>query len=222
MTHPKEIIRSKRKTIALVVNNQAELIVKAPFEASDAVIYETISRKQRWIDEKQHIVKTFFEKYPDSVFEVGESHMYLGNLYMLDYADVESVVIDGNRLILPLKEKNEAKHILIEWYHAQATDVVFKRVQYYADLIGATYYSINLSDAKARWGSCGAKQTININWRAVMCPLFVIDYIAIHELSHIQYKNHSREFWKRVETVMPDYREAQEWLNQNSRLVNIY
>lgn len=115
MTQPKEIIRSKRKTIALVVNNQAELIVKAPFEASDAVIYETISRKQRWIDEKQHIVKTFFEKYPDSVFEVGESHMYLGNLYMLDYADVESVVIDGNRLILPLKEKNEAKHILIEW-----------------------------------------------------------------------------------------------------------
>lgn len=208
--------------VSLVVNNQAELIVKAPFEASDAVIYETISRKQRWIDEKQHIVKTFFEKYPDSVFEVGESHMYLGNLYMLDYADVESVVIDGNRLILPLKEKNEAKHILIEWYHAQATDVVFKRVQYYADLMGATYYSINLSDAKARWGSCGAKQTININWRAVMCPLFVIDYIAIHELSHIQYKNHSREFWKRVETIMPDYREAQEWLNQNSRLVSIY
>ena len=198
------------------------MIVKAPFEASDAVIYETISRKQRWIDEKQHIVKTFFEKYPDSVFEVGESHMYLGNLYMLDYADVESVVIDGNRLILPLKEKNEAKHILIEWYHAQATDVVFKRVQYYADLMGATYYSINLSDAKARWGSCGAKQTININWRAVMCPLFLIDYIAIHELSHIQYKNHSREFWKRVETIMPDYREAQEWLNQNSRLVSIY
>ena len=55
-----------------------------------------------------------------------------------------------------------------------------------------------------------------------MCPLFVIDYIAIHELSHIQYKNHSREFWKRVETIMPDYREAQEWLNQNSRLVSIY
>lgn len=222
MITPKEIVRSKRKTIALVVNNQAELIVRAPYDVSEEVIIATICSKQRWIEEKQRIVQTFFERYLDSSFNAGESHMYLGNSYMLDYAEVADVALDGNKILLPLGRKEHAKEILKNWYIKQAEIFVRERVDFYANKIGAVYSSLTLSDAKARWGSCGAKQSININWRIMMCPQFVMDYVIVHELSHLKYKNHSKDFWKRVETIMPDYKDAQEWLQQNSRLVNIY
>lgn len=222
MIAPKEIVRSKRKTIALVVNNKAELIVRAPFDVSDEVISATICSKQRWIEEKQRLVITFFEKYLNSSFDAGESHLYIGKSYMLDYAVVTEVTLDGNKILLPLDKKDHAKEILKNWYVKQAKVFVRERVDFYVNKIGAVYSSLTISDAKARWGSCGTKQSININWRIMMCPQFVMDYVIVHELSHLQFKNHSKDFWKRVETIMPDYRDAQEWLQQNSGLVNIY
>ena len=222
MIAPKEIVRSNRKTIALVVNNQAELIVRAPYDVSDDVISTTICNKQRWIEEKQRIVQTFFERYPNSSFDAGESHMFMGKSYMLDYSAVTDVTLDGNNILLPLDSKEHAKEILKNWYIKQAEVFVRERVDFYANKIGAIYSSLTLTEAKARWGSCGAKQSININWRIMMCPQFVMDYVIVHELSHLKYKNHSRDFWKRVETIMPDYKDAQEWLQQNSRLVSVY
>jgi hypothetical protein len=78
-----------------------------------------------------------------------------------------------------------------------------------------------MSEAKRRWGSCGAGNTLNFAWRLVMCPQSVIDYVVVHELSHITYKDHSAKFWTRVATVMPNYREAQDWLRLNRRLMEI-
>lgn len=222
MITPKEIVRSNRKTIALVVNNKGELIVRAPCGVGDEQITAAIRNKQRWIEEKQRIVKTFFERYSDSTFTVGESLMYMGNFYMLDYADAAGVTLDGNKILLPSSKKHIAAETLKDWYIMQAEKLVKERVDFYANKIGAKYSALKLSDAKARWGSCSKKQSININWRVIMCPQFVVDYVIVHQLSHLQYKNHGEDFRKRVETIMPDYRNAQEWLQQNSGLINTY
>jgi predicted metal-dependent hydrolase len=87
--------------------------------------------------------------------------------------------------------------------------------------MGVEYSSIKMSDAQRRWGSCSAKNALNFAWRLVMCPLSVIDYVVVHELSHITYKNHSTKFWSRVATVMPRYREALEWLRLNRKLMEV-
>ena len=81
--------------------------------------------------------------------------------------------------------------------------------------------TVKLSEAKARWGSCSTKNNLNFSWRLVMCPLSVIDYVAVHELSHITYKNHSPAFWARVKTVLPTYEDDQEWLKANRKLMEI-
>lgn len=222
MTQPKEIIRSNRKTIALIVNNRAELIVKAPFDVSDEKIANTICRKQNWIDEKQKFIMTFFGKYHESTFEVGESFLYKGNYYMLDYnSDVVAVTIEDKNIILPINKKEIAGQLLREWYKSQAIQDIRERVDFWANKIGVKYTSFNLSEAKGRWGSCGINQNINLNWRLIMCPQFVVDYVIIHELSHIKFKNHSKYFWNRVATIMPDYKSAQDWLSQNSGLITI-
>jgi len=87
--------------------------------------------------------------------------------------------------------------------------------------MGVKYASMKMSEAKRRWGSCGAGNTLNFAWRLVMCPQSVIDYVVVHELSHIPYKDHSPKFWTRVATVMPNYKEAQEWLRLNRKLMEV-
>lgn len=222
MIQPKEIIRSNRKTIALIVNNRAELIVKAPFDVSDEKIASTISHKKNWIDEKQKFIRTFFGKYHESTFAIGENFLYKGDCYLLDYnSNADTVTIGDKNIILPLDKKGMAKRLLIEWYKSQAIQDIQERVDFWANKMGTKYFSFNLSDAKGRWGSCGIKQNINLNWRLIMCPQFVVDYVIIHELSHIKFKNHSKDFWNRVATIMPDYKSAQDWLSQNSGLITI-
>ncbi len=222
MITPQKIIRSKRKTIALVVNNRAEFIVRAPFGVSEKVIYDFISRKEHWIESKQKEVRAYFEKYPKCLFEVGESHLYLGKNYILDFSNVGDVFLEGNKMILPKSNMKQAKDILIKWYMRQGQKLIKERADFYANKMGATYTSLSLSNAKSRWGSCSPKQNIRINWRVIMCPQFVIDYVIVHELSHLQFKNHGKEFWTRVETIMPDYKEAQRWLRANSALASLY
>lgn len=109
---------------------------------------------------------------------------------------------------------------VIEWMKAEAERVLSERVKKYSSLTGTSYSSLKLSDAKARWGSCGAKGSLNFAWRLIMCPISVIDYIVVHELSHITYKNHSEGFWARVKTVLPNYTEQQDWLKINRKIMD--
>lgn len=222
MTVPAKIVRSGRKTIALTVNNRAELIVKAPFDVGEDVINDTIRRKSAWIEEKQRIARTFYEKYPQSLFKAGESHMYLGNYYMLDYAEVTETVLDGNKILLPQDNQTNAERLLKSWYKQQAGTLLNERVDYYSNKIGAEYSALRLSDSKSRWGSCGADKKIFINWRIIMCPLFVLDYVAVRGLCRLKHKNRGGDFWRTVATVMPDYKEAQIWLGQNGGLLNTF
>lgn len=215
MIAPKEIIRSNRKTIALVVNNKAELIVRAPYTVCNDYINHLIESKETWIKLKQESIRINNEIHIEKSYKDGESFLYLGNNYILDFVKTDAICLLHNRLLVPVRYEGNAKEPIIDWFKQQAYMELNSRLDFYAKQIGAKYNGFRLSDAKGRWGSCGSKQTINLNWRMVMCPQFAIDYVAIHELSHLQFKNHSKEFWNRVYTIMPNYKEAETWLNEN-------
>ena len=108
-----------------------------------------------------------------------------------------------------------------EWLKSKAEKVIKERVDRYANIMGVNYASVKMSDAKARWGSCSSKDNLNFAWRLVLAPLGIIDYVVVHELSHITYKNHSPQFWARVKTVLPHYKEQQDWLKANRHLMEI-
>jgi len=213
-----QVVRSNRKSVALVIDNEANLIVRAPLQMRDAMIDEFVRKKKRWINEKQQQVAVFGEKHPPVVVETGESLMYLGSKYAIIKDAVESVRISGNELFIP-SEYGLAE--MTEWLRSEALRVITERVSNYAGIMGVTPGEIKLSDAKARWGSCSAKNTLSFAWRLIMCPLSAIDYVVVHELSHITYKNHSPAFWARVKTVLPTYGDDQDWLNVNKKLMEI-
>ncbi len=213
-----QVVRSNRKSVALVIDNEANLIVRAPDLMPDTVIDEFVRKKRHWINEKQRQVAVFGEKHSPVVVETGESIMYLGNSYVIIKDAVDEIEVFGNDLIVPNDYDVEA---LIVWLKKQAMQFILERVVMYANVMGVTPGTIKLSEAKARWGSCSTKNNLNFAWRLIMCPLFVIDYVVVHELSHITYKNHSPVFWARVKTVLPNYEVAQDWLKVNNKLMEI-
>ena len=213
-----KVIRSNRKSVALVVDNNANLIVRAPFQVDDAVIADFVQKKRRWIDEKQRNVAFYSEEHPIVTIATGESLMYLGDSYTIVKSEVENISVSGNEILIP--EKYGLSDV-VEWLKQQATSIICERVKRYAQTMGVTPREVKMSDARARWGSCSSINNLNFTWRLILCPLSAIDYVVVHELSHITYKNHSSAFWARVKTVLPHYKIEQDWLKANKKLMDI-
>lgn len=100
-------------------------------------------------------------------------------------------------------------------YREEARKVFAQKADYYAEKLGVTYNRIAIREQKTRWGSCSSKKNLNFNWRLLLAPEEILDYVVAHELSHLKEMNHSREFYKVLESVMPDYRWRQQWLKEN-------
>ena len=90
-----------------------------------------------------------------------------------------------------------------------------ERTALYAERMQVSYKRITIRDQKTRWGSCSTAGNLNFNWRLVLAPREVLDYVVVHELCHRREMNHSQAFWKEVEKILPDYRERQKWLKDN-------
>lgn len=100
-------------------------------------------------------------------------------------------------------------------YIAAAKEYFPKRAAYFVQFTGGTYSRITVRDQKTRWGSCSARGTLSLNWRLMLAPPSIADYVIVHELCHLTYMNHSADFWRKVESVYPDYRTARKWLKDH-------
>jgi predicted metal-dependent hydrolase len=218
MIEPKQIIRSKRKSIALVVNNEGELIVRVPYAVSQAEIMRFVNRKQDWIKNKLNAVKIFDKKYSVITISNGNTVVFLGENYTIDIAEVGNIIIDGKTIYIP---NYNSKVLLLGWLREQALSLLKERTKRYSQLMGVKPTAVKISEAKSRWGSCSQNNILNFAWRLIMSPVSVIDYVVVHELSHITYKDHSKAFWVRVKTVLPNYIEQQNWLKANKKLMDI-
>ena len=81
--------------------------------------------------------------------------------------------------------------------------------------LGVEYRRIQIRDQRTRWGSCSTTGTLSFNWRLVLAPFEVLDYVVVHELCHLREANHSRRFWRLVETRRPDWRAQRDWLDEH-------
>ncbi|MBS5646761.1 MAG: M48 family metallopeptidase [Lachnospiraceae bacterium] len=97
----------------------------------------------------------------------------------------------------------------------RAKSVLAQRTAYFARQVGVTYGRITVRDQKTRWGSCSQTGTLNFNFRLILAPLEVLDYVVVHELCHRRQMNHSTQFWQEVAQVLPDYRKRKAWLTEN-------
>ncbi len=100
-------------------------------------------------------------------------------------------------------------------YREAARNIIRERVEHYHPLTGGNYNSITIRDQKSRWGSCSSRGTLSFNYRLIFAPPDVLDYVVVHELCHLTHMNHSKDFWRMVESIMPDYRVHKKWLKEH-------
>ncbi len=102
---------------------------------------------------------------------------------------------------------------------AHAKKVIPERVRHFAPLIGVDYGRVTIRNQKTKWGSCSEKGNLNFNLALMRAPIEVLDYVVVHELCHRKEMNHSPEFWKTVENVLPNYKEQKKWLDENGYIL---
>lgn len=219
MIEPKKIVKSRRKTIALVIDSDGELVVRAPFYASESDIMRFVQEKQDWIQKKSEEMRQKKLERPRLALKEGETIPYFGRECMIFRGITRTICFDGKAFLLPQTENAQAK--LIAWYKKRAAVILQERVESIAKDMRVMPKGVKITSAKTRWGSCSYTNHLNFSWRLIMCPPEVVDYVVVHELCHILHKDHSKSFWESVSRVDAAYREHENWLKENRRLMEI-
>lgn len=206
------IVRSHRKTIALIIERDGSLTVRAPLRASRAEIERLLAEKAAWIAEKQALART--HQPPVHHYVPGERFWFLGVAYPLEITAgaAPALSLRDGRFYLAQAALPKADRVFEGWYRAQARTVITARSASLAARFGYTYTSLRIGGARGRWGSCGPKGSLNFTWRLVQAPPEAIDYVIIHELAHLAVRSHAPEFWARVRQHLPDYERPRRWL----------
>ena len=209
---PDQIIRSKRKTLSISINESAELIVRAPNRISDQKIQDFINEKENWITKNQSVIKARAE----DTAKDKNMLLYLGTLFPLKTDnDAKKISFNGEEFLAGLQNKEKTNKSLKTWYKNKFKEVAVPRLFYFAEKHNLQVNQVRIKEQKTLWGSCSSRNNINLNFLLIMAPLKVIDYVIIHELAHTIHKNHSVNFWNAVEEIMPNYKEAKRWLKEN-------
>jgi predicted metal-dependent hydrolase len=128
----------------------------------------------------------------------------------------------GNPALFVPGDPEHRPRRLTDWFRSEAQHDLNARVKVHARRLGVEVGTVRLRGQATRWGSCSASGNLNFNWRLVLAPSFVLDYVAAHEVSHIVRMDHSRAFWKTVERTLPDMERGRDWLKVNGRQLMIY
>jgi len=206
----------------MYINNDAALIVKAPFNTSAEVINKVVLKHKERLEKTQKEVQLRNLKFKKKEFVNGERFLYLGDYYNLKLVDNREILLDfKDEFLLSKKYLSYAKNIFIIWYKRRAYETISQRVRLYAQKRGFEYNKINITNAQKRWGSCSYQGNLSFAWRLIMAPLPIVDSVVVHELVHLEAKNHSKAFWNKVGSLDPEYKEHIDWLKNNGYLLRV-
>lgn len=130
---------------------------------------------------------------------------------------VEVAELEGERVILVPGDPAHRARRLIDWFKEEAEADLVERSTWHAERLGVVVKSVRMRSQASRWGSCSSTGNINYNWRLVLAPPFVLDYVAAHEVAHLVEMNHSAAFWATVKRTMPDMEKGRAWLKAHGR-----
>lgn len=189
-----KLIRSRRKTLAIKISDMAEIIVLAPNKCSLQYIDKFVSEKQNWIVKTQSRVLENREKIKqykvlDKIYLFGYEYNVIdyGNHYMI-----------GDYYIKHSKSANKTK-VVKDFFVKLANNYIVERTKKISEIINIDFSNIKIISARKKWGSCNNLKELRFNFRLVMIPKELIDYVICHELCHIKELNHSKEFWNLLE-----------------------
>ena len=192
------------KKLSIHIDSWGFITVKAPKGTNEAIIIRAIESNSKWILEKIHENAVARETPNAREYHAQGKFLYLGKEYSLHE------LIDTSDL-----NEETLKRNLKRFYINRCKEIVGKRIKIYQKQLKVNPKTIEIVESKLKWGSCSSDRKLTFNYRLAMAPIEVIDYVIIHELCHLTHMNHDRSFWRRVGSIMPDYKEKEDFLAKN-------
>lgn len=225
---PFSISRSKRRkrTIAFRIECDGTIRVLAPYSSPIGRIEKILHYRASWIMRERTARKKEIGK---TEFKDGASFSYLGYPCVLRVTEgaaaPSSCRLSSRVMHVHIAEEGlspdslwqEVRLEILIWIKKRARTKMQKRLDFWAKKLDVKYKKFSVTNPERRWGSCSRDNAIRLNWRLIMAPLPILDYVVAHELSHIRHKNHSAGFWNFLAQAMPDYKARRKTLRNVER-----
>ncbi len=204
------VIYGNREKISIQIDSLGFITVKAPNGTSEAVIVKAVEHHGKKIVDKLHLIAEARNKPRTKEYQEQGKFLHLGKEYFLNE------LIDTAGL-----DEEELKKNLKKFYFNSCKKVIGERIKSYQAQLKVKPKSIEIEDSRTKWGSCSSSKNLTFNYRLAMAPIDVIDYVIVHELCHLLHMNHDRSFWRRVGSIMPDYKEKEEYLARHGQAMTL-
>lgn len=221
-TVPYTITYSARKSLAIRMTVSGELEVKAPGQMKEREIKWFLLEKKDWIykqvmrAEERKKQKAPFEWKDGACIPINGRDYYL-RVESEQGKKREAVQLINHEIVIKTEDvsKENIRELAVLWFKKACKPLLESRVKHFADNMQAEYHRVVLKEQKTCWGSCSNRKNLNFNWKLLLMPPEIMDYVIVHELSHLWEMNHSPQFWDNVEAVLPDYKKKRKWLKDN-------
>lgn len=230
-----KLVRSQRKTISIEVFPDGEVIVRSPRHVAEREVRDFVAEKFAWIVTQREAMLREQARRPKRRFVSGERLPYLGSDLVLrvlrdpahrrrpeaQRRGLELWVYLGGD-VAAAEERVLVAGAVQQWYRRVAADYLRQRVDAWSPQVGQRPNSIRVRSAKSRWGSCNTQtRSINFSWQLLTAPPPLVDYVVVHELCHLWVPNHSRRFWSKLGSVMPDFQQRRGALRTFERVFEL-
>lgn len=221
---------TRAKRLRLQVDSDLKMTLVVPKRTPKFMVNLFMGQHERWIDGQVEKISKQKKIHPDRLTQSGDIYYYFGEKLTLKVLPQKlkrpSVRVSGHELEVKLNKsiskseaKRQIKNAVEKFYRKKAEEVIHDRLQFFNEQYGFKYNRVTLRNQKSRWGSCSRLKNLNFNWRLIMAPIEVIDYVVVHELCHLRQMNHSAKFWSLVEKAIPHPRKHRLWLRENHFLL---
>ncbi len=209
-----QLIRSKRKTLSLQIDKNAQLLVRAPMRLSVKKIEDFINEKQKWIQKKQ--VEITSRIPPKQNYEQGNRYLFLGKSYPLQPIELgDPLTFNGQSF--QFNNQYDGYSAFHWFYKKEFIKIAMPILNQLAEKHRLNYQEIRFKAQKTRWGSCSANNNINLNYLLIMAPISVIEAVIAHELAHIKHKNHGQDFYRLLDSMISTRKQTDVWLKDNGQ-----
>ncbi|MCL2388951.1 MAG: M48 family metallopeptidase [Elusimicrobia bacterium] len=226
-----KIIKESRKTIAITVLDDKTVLVKAPRYAGQKFIDDFIKSKEKWLAKNLKEISAFARPHKRQ-FENGEMFLFLGSSYPLqiERAGAKGLAFNGEKFIIALSRIKNAKTLFNNFYKLQTQRILDERLPYFIGLLNnangffsffldVKYKNVKVVNSYNQLGACTKNGDLRFSFRLSIMPPEIIDYVIAHEIVHLKHFNHSPKFWQELEKVLPNYKQAKEYLRKNHALM---
>lgn len=219
----------RRKTLAILVDAQTGIEVRVPPGTADQTVQEAVRRKAAWLVQKLEPTRATPAKPIEREYVTGESFSLLGRQYRLEikttnldsfgraYLRGRFIAVEVQRYLDEEARRATVRAALEGLCRRTALDRLPGRIGHFARNLGLAMPEWSLADQDKRWGSCSTSGHLRFNWRLMMAPIALVDYVIAHEVCHLVHADHGTAFWALLRSVMPDYEQRKGRLAEEGR-----